>query len=174
MVGGVPVLLAGGVAGLGKIGAATNTALLKLAIRYPWIAKLLGIGGTAVASELADGDELRALNDAVKRATDTAQSGGFDTRQVQHVYSNHAEAFGFTKNWNAQVGLEFEQTLLEHVSQFSDQAIEGTYRGTMQVIHYFDPSTNLNVMLDLNGNLVSGWQLGPEQVYYLLTNGNVQ
>jgi hypothetical protein len=53
------------------------------------------------------------------------------------------------------------------------QMIEGTYRGT-EVIHYYDPVTHLNVMTDLNGNLVSAWELSAKQIEYLLSTGNVQ
>ncbi|WP_367119231.1 colicin D domain-containing protein [uncultured Mucilaginibacter sp.] len=49
-----------------------------------------------------------------------------------------------------------------------------TYRGTQQVLHYFDPKSGLDVMTDLSGNLVGGWKLSIDQTKYLLTTGNVK
>ncbi|MFM7858240.1 MAG: colicin D domain-containing protein, partial [Flammeovirgaceae bacterium] len=52
--------------------------------------------------------------------------------------------------------------------------INGTYRGTQSVTHYFDPNTNLWAAVDSNGEFVAGWKLYPSQVADLLGNGNVR
>jgi hypothetical protein len=44
----------------------------------------------------------------------------------------------------------------------------------IKVTHYFDEKTNLNVMLDENGNWVGAWKLTKEQKDNLFRIGNVQ
>jgi len=52
--------------------------------------------------------------------------------------------------------------------------IQGTYRGTINVTHYYDPVTGVNAMVDSAGNFVGGWKLSPQQITNLLRNGNIQ
>ena len=43
------------------------------------------------------------------------------------------------------------------------------------VYHYYDPRTNLNVMVDRNTNkFISGWRLSDEQIINMKNNGNIQ
>ena len=50
----------------------------------------------------------------------------------------------------------------------------GTYRG-QDVFHYFNPETNLNVMVNpVNNKFISGWLLSPDQILNLKNNGNIQ
>ena len=50
----------------------------------------------------------------------------------------------------------------------------GTYRGH-NVYHYYDSTTNLNVMINRSNNtFVSGWRLSSEQIFNLKKNGNIQ
>lgn len=53
------------------------------------------------------------------------------------------------------MAVEFENVLRTHMKAVNP--IGGTYRGTQQTLHYFDPNTGLNVMTDMNGNLLGGW-----------------
>lgn len=53
-------------------------------------------------------------------------------------------------------------------------ACRGTYGGR-DVYHYYDPRTNLNVMVDRNTNkFISGWPLSDEQIINMKNNGNIQ
>lgn len=52
--------------------------------------------------------------------------------------------------------------------------IKGTYRGTQEVFHYFDPITHCNIMTDLTGDFIGGWKLSNEQINYLLSTGAVK
>ncbi|HIE29948.1 TPA: hypothetical protein EYP66_21990 [Candidatus Poribacteria bacterium] len=61
-----------------------------------------------------------------------------------------------------------------HVSNPVVQQIKGTYRGTIPVTHYFNPVTDVNVMIDANNNFVGGWRLSLTQIQHLLTSGNIQ
>ena len=97
----------------------------------------------------------------------------FSVDQLQAKFK-HAAKFGVTGNWSSANGRLFQKALEAHVRGANTTAIVGTYRGTIDVIHHFDPTTGLNVMTDLNGNFMSGWQLGADQIKNLLEHGNIQ
>jgi hypothetical protein len=94
--------------------------------------------------------------------------------KLQHVYSKHAADFGVMGPWNQVNGAIFEQRLHDHVNDPASIRIQGTYRGTLNVTHYYDLATHLNVMVDAADDLVSGWKLSAQQVAHLLLTGNVQ
>ena len=53
----------------------------------------------------------------------------------------------------------------------STPACLGTYRGQ----HYYNPNTDLNVMVNRSNNkFISGWHLSPEQILNMKNNGNIQ
>ncbi len=94
--------------------------------------------------------------------------------KLQHVYSKHAADFGFAGAWNQASGAAFELALHGHVNNPAVTRIVGTYRGTLAVTHYYDPTSHLNVMVDMSGDLVGAWKLSPNQVAHLLASGNIQ
>ncbi|MDR1485481.1 MAG: hypothetical protein LBT09_11740, partial [Planctomycetaceae bacterium] len=94
-------------------------------------------------------------------------------KKIQHEY-RHAYQFGVTGNWNKENAVAFGQAIIDHVSKKNIQVIQGTYRGNIKVTHYFDDKTNLNVMIDENGDLVGAWKLDDRQLKYLHKGGNVQ
>jgi len=100
------------------------------------------------------------------------QALNIEQRTLQHVFSRHAKDFGITKPWSKSAATEFENVVRAHVKGLTP--IKGTYRGTQQVLHYFNPNNGVNVMTDMSGNLVSGWKLGSEQIMYLLSTGSVK
>ena len=109
--------------------------------------------------------------------TEKATTGGGETlkveqRSLQHMFSLHSKDFGFTSNLSKTAAAEFEEILRKHMEGVTP--IQGTYRGTLQVLHYFDSKTSLNVMTDMSGNLVGGWKLGEEQIEYLLSKGAIK
>ncbi len=42
------------------------------------------------------------------------------------------------------------------------------------MLHYFDPKTQLNVMINMEGYLEGAWKLSEEQIRYLLSTGAVK
>ncbi len=99
---------------------------------------------------------------------------GFGTRQLQSKFK-HASDFGVPGNYNPQNGQLFQDALETHIQGANTQRIAGTYRGTQNAVHYYDPSTGLNVVVDATTNeFISGWKLFPSQITDLLTNGNVK
>jgi len=95
-----------------------------------------------------------------------------EQRSLQHMFSRHGEDFGLTGNWSKSMAGEFEGVLQSHMKELTP--IQGTYRGTQQVLHYYNPSTGLNVMTDMSGNLVGGWRLSVDQIRYLLSTGAIK
>ena len=50
----------------------------------------------------------------------------------------------------------------------------GTYIGH-DVYHYYNPETNLNVMVNrVNNKFISGWLLSSDQIQNMKHNGNIQ
>jgi hypothetical protein len=95
-----------------------------------------------------------------------------EQRSLQHMFSRHAKEFGITSNWSKTAAKEFEGVLQNHVQGL--KPIQGTYRGTQEVLHYFDPKTELNVMTDMSGNLVGGWKISNDQITSLLSTGAIK
>lgn len=99
----------------------------------------------------------------------------FGMRALQHAFSRgHAADFGITGNWSKANAALFRQALQSFVTSNNTQVIQGTYRGTMQVYHFYDRATRLWVATDLNGNFIAAWKLSQAQLQHLLTHGNVQ
>lgn len=109
-----------------------------------------------------------------KNIASIASSASFKFKKpvLQHMFSRHARDFKVLENWSSAAANRFEKILEVHID--ACRPIQGTYRGTQQVLHYFDEATCLNVMTDLTGNLIGGWKLSPDQVKYLLSTGAVK
>ena len=96
----------------------------------------------------------------------------FSPRKLQHEYK-HAPDFGITGNWNSTNRALFIKALEDHIQNAPVQ-IQGTYRGTIPVTHYYDPNTEKWVAVDLNNDFVAAWKLSNAQRDNLLNGGNVQ
>ena len=95
----------------------------------------------------------------------------FEKNQLQKKF-NHAKDFGVEGNFNPANRDLYQRKLIEHMK--STHACLGTYRG-WDVYNYYDPRTNLNVMVDRNTNkFISGWRLSDEQIINMKNNGNIQ
>ena len=77
--------------------------------------------------------------------------------KLQHEFK-HATDFGVNGTWNKTNGELFSKAIENHVNNVSTP-IAGTYRGTINVNHYYNSVTGVNVMVDLGGNFVGGWKL---------------
>ena len=96
----------------------------------------------------------------------------YNRRTIQHEFK-HAKDFGITGNWNNDNAMLYEQKIQEHINTV-ETPFYGTYRSNMNVYHYFDSKTGLNVMVDYVGNYVGSWRLSEEQIASLYRNGNIQ
>jgi hypothetical protein len=94
--------------------------------------------------------------------------------KLRHVYSKHAADFGVIGPWSAANGSLFERALRDHINDPAIIKIQGTFRGALNVTHYYDLATHRNVMVDAADDLVSAWRLSAQQVSHLLVSGNVQ
>lgn len=88
--------------------------------------------------------------------------------KLQHTFGRHAKQLGFNENWSNENGKKFFLMLEEHVKNPAIVPISGTYRGNINVIHYYDPITKIDVMVDLDENLVGAWVLQKAQIDCLL------
>lgn len=91
-------------------------------------------------------------------------------RQIQKKFK-HAIDFGVSGNYNLETAAAFKQAIQAHLQKQGLQEIAGTYR-SQPVKHYFDPLTNLNVMVE-GDNFISGWKLNSAQVLQLTTTGDI-
>ena len=92
---------------------------------------------------------------------------------LQHMFDRgHAQDFAVlgTKN-NAAIS-QLEQALVTHISAPTTQVIQGTYRG-VDVTHFLDPQSGLNVIRTMGGDLLSGWRLNPAQLQNVITRGKL-
>jgi hypothetical protein len=96
----------------------------------------------------------------------------FDPRNLQHEFK-HAPDFGVTGNWNNTNRAAFAQAISDHIDN-APIVIQGTYRGTTPVTHYYNPATNLWAAVDSNNQFAAGWNLYPSQYNDLIQNGNVK
>ena len=99
-------------------------------------------------------------------------SANFNTGTLQHEWK-HASDFGLSGNWNKANGELFQKTL-ENFIDNAPEKISGTFRGTVQVTHYYDRASRLWVAVDTAGNYIASWKLSGAQERNLLQNGNVQ
>jgi hypothetical protein len=90
-------------------------------------------------------------------------------KQLQRKFK-HAIDFGIVGNYNQENVARYHQALLAHVNDSNTQFVEGTYHKN-HVLHYFNPITRINVIFDMDGNFVSGWQLSPDQFQNLINRG---
>jgi RHS repeat-associated protein len=95
-----------------------------------------------------------------------------DPRQTQKKFK-HAKDFGVQANWNAQNGQQFQQAIQSHLNNPATQAIPGTYRHTQSVIHFYNPQTSVNVIINSRGEFVSGWRLSSDQIHAMTTRGSL-
>ena len=84
--------------------------------------------------------------------------------QIQAKFK-HAEHFGVKGNYNKQSAQLFKEKIIAHVNDPNTIAIAGKYTrgGVRDVVHYYNPKTEINVMKDKQGKFISGWKLGDEQ-----------
>jgi hypothetical protein len=95
----------------------------------------------------------------------------YDSRQLEDKYRKHAKDFGLMAPFNEANAQRYRDLLDAHVTAPSTVHIQGTYRRTIAVIHYLDPTTGRSVLSDLSGNFISAWKLNPDQIKNVLNRG---
>lgn len=86
-------------------------------------------------------------------------------------HNNNSQDSYYEPSLNSTFDKKQLQKKFNHAKDFG---VEGNYRGR-DVYHYYDPRTNLNVMVDRNTNkVISGWRLSDEQIINMKYNGNIQ
>lgn len=91
--------------------------------------------------------------------------------QIQRKYK-HAPNFGVTGNLNRENIELFKNKIIKHMKDPSTVVKKGTYKKNIEVIHYFNAGTDLNVMIrEDNGTFLSGWLLTDKQRNSLINTG---
>lgn len=76
----------------------------------------------------------------------------------------HAGDFGISGNSNDKNTQLFKNKIIEHMNKPSTQIKEGSFK-TIEVTHYFDPETGLNVFFNRDAKkFISGWLLKDDQL----------
>lgn len=101
----------------------------------------------------------------------TVVSIDFPDRQLQKKFK-HAKRFGVSGNWKEENKEKFEQALRDHINNSNTERVEGTYRGE-DVIHFYNPETQNNVILTKDGKFLSGWTLSNKQKQHLTQSGDL-
>jgi RHS repeat-associated protein len=125
---GLALLVAGGTLGLGApaVDEWLNDQLIKAVIRYPWLAKALGVGGTALTAELADPDdnEVRSLEELLelrKAYEGHVRTLGDETRRRLAAGQSEEEVARWAHATRRALGIEYKNAtppeLLEQVYQ---------------------------------------------------------
>lgn len=93
-----------------------------------------------------------------------------DNKQIQKKYK-HAPDFGISGDYNRENGQLFKDKIIEHMKNPSTKILEGTFK-TIEVTHYFNPETGLNVFFNRDNNkFISGWLLKDDQLYNMVNRG---
>ena len=93
------------------------------------------------------------------------------SKQLQKKFK-HASDFGVEGNYNSKNSEKFQSALESHLTDNGTQKINGTYH-KQDVTHYYNQQTGNNVVVDKDGNFVSGWKLSDKQRQYLEENGSL-
>ena len=94
----------------------------------------------------------------------------FFYNQLQAKFK-HAFRFGIEGNYNSANRKLFLEALINHMRRFKPRP--GTYHG-IEVNHYLDPNTGLNVMINTQTKrFLSGWKLNEKQLKQVLDHGNL-
>lgn len=82
--------------------------------------------------------------------------------------------FGIAGTPNRENFELFKKKLVEHMTDPSTKIIEGTFKKVIQVTHYFNEDTGLNVMVRKdNDNFLSGWAVTENQGTNIKNNGKL-
>ena len=138
----------------------------------PESADSAGGGGTGTQAQKVESPKSTAKDEAGEGRTPPKETPlKISEKKLQAKYK-HAKDFGVDGNYSKANAAKYSEALTKHVNDPGTQTIQGTYRGS-QVVHKFNPVTGNDVILDTDGNFVSGWKLNPDQARCVTTTGNL-
>jgi len=92
--------------------------------------------------------------------------------QVRKKFNKHATDFGVLGNPNRKNYELFKDRIVEHMNNPSTRIKEGRYKKTIEVFHYLNEDTGLNVMIRQDDNtFLSGWELNNKQLENVKNRG---
>jgi hypothetical protein len=84
----------------------------------------------------------------------------------------HAPDFGILGNPDRKNYELFKDRIVDHMKNPSTRIKEGTYKKNIEVLHYFNEETGLNVMIRQDDNtFLSGWKLNNQQLENVKNRG---
>ena len=92
-------------------------------------------------------------------------------KQLQSKFK-HASDLGIRESYSLQNIIKFRIAIENHLQSSTTKVRRGTFRGR-SVVHYFDPKTPLNVIINDKGYFVSGWKLNEDQLKAIIDTGNI-
>jgi len=95
----------------------------------------------------------------------------FPDKQLQKKFK-HSDDFGIDGSWGMENKEEFRQALQEHINDPDTIMIEGEFRGE-EVTHYYNQRTGNNLIVDKDGEFISGWELTEDQQAHLTASGKI-
>lgn len=96
--------------------------------------------------------------------------------KLRAKFNDHGDDFGMKGlNFNRKNAELFKQNIRAHISSPETIPIAGEYTrgGVGDVVHYYNPTTQRNVMKDMNGDFISGWKLSEKQQKWLQETGKI-
>lgn len=98
--------------------------------------------------------------------------GQIRDKLVLHGKDFDIENFKSTSNQNLQL---FESKLKNHMKDRSTIAVIGTYQdfGAMNVVHYYNNNTKINVIIKDGNEFLSGWKLNKRQANSLMKKNHI-
>ena len=120
--------------------------------------KISSTVGESYRDKFLDNYNIDKLNeDRLKTGKD-----GPKMRKLKHVVREHGSDFDCTTSYKDDNMKSFVQAIDKHLKDPDTRIIQDNYRGD-PVFKYYNPKTNLNVILyQKDGSLVSGWRLDPD------------
>jgi hypothetical protein len=95
----------------------------------------------------------------------------FSEKQLKKKFK-HAQDFGVLGNPDNANVQKLKSPIQRHVFDIETTPSSGTYRG-MNVVHYLNPKSRLNVIVDSLGQFHSGWKLSAAQLKHVLSTGKL-
>lgn len=90
--------------------------------------------------------------------------------QIEKKFDRHAADFGVVTPRGKSGFQAFENAVRQQINDPATLHINGTYEGDPAIIN-FNPNSGLAVVQKLNGEFVSGWRLGDDQIRSVLERG---
>ena len=171
VLGGVLVVAAAAGAFIGAT-AVYSSMVLTSAINSRSIDEFYEQGNWLVVVSTAVGGGIGGTYSYIVNRNSFKFNLNFTDKKLQHEFK-HASDYGVTGVWNKINKANFQQAILNQMDNVK-APILGTYRGNIQVYHFYEPSTGLNTMIDMDGNFIGGWKLSSTQIENLLQTGNIQ